>query len=365
MGMGKACLALFVIQFYTIDLCDKSAVFCGKIRQSSDFPLLHVFGGLSSRNKIDTTNSSRLRLSVEAPDAYVLEKDNPLRIVVRVENINRESRLMDFQMNIPDGVAIDKVYDEKTSEILTCQLMKIFKCDLGGSLEAEAVNLFKIILYPAVSKKTISKLDFVIRVNYTTIRDGTGISHASMLAKTVHLIVDTKLAVSRHVRYGKEVYTVSDYVPLSKAVHEDQIGPQAVYFYEIRNDGMAPVESITLTVPWREISISYLMQQPETSNNVHCKSTDKVNKYNVQLNRTLSEKSYLKSEFGISVEYPKDQWRDRGEIVGGNQTLSAGASVCTITKLEPKDSAWIALRMRVTVFHVRPSVSWSDFIYFP
>lgn len=122
-----------------------------------------------------------------------------------------------------------------------------------------------------------------------------------MFEKTVAISFETSLSVKGAATDGEGIlYNLTEFTSIENATKESDIGPQVVHMYEIRNGGPSTIEEAEIYILWPYESISgdplvYLLNQPETTKNVHCEPTQFANVRNVLLDQSLVSKSYLVS----------------------------------------------------------------------
>lgn len=211
---------------------------------------------------------------VHAGDTFILRTGVLLFLNV---NIGRGTNETSLYMNIPDGLEYDSVHCFDCYEIsamIDClntsdQTNKSLRCDIIG-LQYENVIRFQVILKPLPMRNIISNYTFHMKVN-TTGSDGTELS--TEIVNCIQVVVDTDLTVNGKSIDDEIMFQASNYVPLGNAIHEDQIGPQVVHIYEIRNDGMATIEEVSVQIYGKYkipggISMLYLLEQPEMTKNM-------------------------------------------------------------------------------------------------
>lgn len=251
-----------------------------------------------------------LRLDVKSIDTYLLGSKDLLVFDVKVSNFGEDAFEAGFFMGVPEGInfrKIERIGDSRDTPV-TCTAPSsatnnTLKCDIGNPLSSGKVASFKIILLPATKQGIAPKYDFYMVTNSTNAEvDGTDFDN--VYKKTVGISVETNLSV-KGVSIDEEIlFNTTDYIPLENATREEQIGPQVVHIYEVRNGGPSTIEKAEVYFLWPHETISgdsllYLLNQPETTRNIECELTDYANTRNLKLDQSLVAKSYLVSQGAI------------------------------------------------------------------
>lgn len=253
-----------------------------------------------------------LHLEVQSNDTHLLGSDDLLEFDVKVKNLGEDAFESSFFMNVPQGMNFRKIVPigEKTETPVTCTAPSqatnnTLRCDIGNPLLKNKNVNFRVILLPASRQGLSSEYDFFMEVNSTNPElDGNDFNN--VFKKTVGISVATNLTV-KGVSLDEEIlYNTTDFVSLENATHEEQIGPQVVHIYEIRNSGgPSTIEEAEIFFLWpfetktTHEPLLYLLNQPETTKNVRCEFTPYANNRNLELNRTLITKSFLVSQGAI------------------------------------------------------------------
>lgn len=272
-----------------------------------------------------------LRLEVKSVDTYLLGSKDLLVFDVKVSNVGEDAFEAGFFMTVPDGMnfrKIERIGDVRDTPI-TCTAPSpvtnhTLKCDIGNPLSTGKVAHFKVILLPATKKGIAPKYDFFMVANSTN-AEVEGTEFDNNYKKTVGISVETNLSV-KGVSIDEEIlYNTTDFVALENATHENQIGPQVVHIYEIRNGGPSVIEEAEVFFLWPYETLSgdpllYLLSKPETTRNVKCELSQFVNVRGVELDRALMEKSYLVSQGAVekSSLNSATSFQSTGYAVGGN-----------------------------------------------
>lgn len=251
-----------------------------------------------------------LRLDVKSVDTYLFGSKDLLVFDVKISNFGEDAFEAGFFMGIPEGMnfrKIERIGDSRDTPV-TCTAPSLItnntlKCDIGNPLSSGKVASFKIILLPETKQSIAPKYDFYMVTNSTNAEvDGTDFDN--VYKKTVGISVETNLSV-KGVSIDEEIlFNTTDYVQLENATREEQIGPQVVHIYEVRNGGPSTIEKAEVYFLWPYETISgdsllYLLNQPETTRNIECELTDYANTRNLKLDQSLVAKSYLVSQGAI------------------------------------------------------------------
>lgn len=251
-----------------------------------------------------------LRLSIHTIDTYLLGSKDLLVFSVAISNYGEDAFEAGFFMTVPSGLnfrKIERIGDARDTPI-TCTAPSAstnhtLKCDIGNPLSSDKDVKFKVILLPAHKQGIAPKYDFYMEANSTN-AEADGTDFDNVVKKTVSISVETNLSV-KGVSIDEEIlYNTTDYAVLENATRENEIGPQVVHIYEIRNGGPSTIESAEVFFLWPYKTISgddllYLLNQPETTRNIKCEPTSFANERNLQLDKSLVSKSYLVSQGAI------------------------------------------------------------------
>ncbi|XP_031627773.1 integrin alpha-PS2 isoform X2 [Contarinia nasturtii] len=274
-----------------------------------------------------------LRLEVKTVETYIFGSKDLLVFDVKVSNFGEDAFEAGFFMNVPNDMnfrKIERIGDSRDTPI-TCTAPSpvtnhTLKCDIGNPLSGGKVANFKVILLPATKKGIAPKYDFFVEANSTN-AENEGTESDNHRKITVKINVETNLTVTG-VSPGEEIlYNATDFVALENATQENQIGPQVVHMYEIRNGGPSTIEEAEVYFIWPYETLSgdqllYLMSQPETTRNVKCELSQFVNVRGVELDRSLVAKSYLVNQGAVekSSLNSASSFHSTGYAVGGQNT---------------------------------------------
>lgn len=289
-----------------------------------------------------------LRLEVNSVNTYLLGSKDLLVFDVKISNSGEDAFEAGFFMGVPEGMnfrKIERIGDSRDTPV-TCTAPSpatnhTLKCDIGNPLSSGKVASFKIILLPATKQGIAPAYDFYMVANSTNAEVG-GTDLDNFFKKTVGISVETNLSV-KGVSIDEEIlFNTTDYVPLEDATREEQIGPQVVHIYEIRNGGPSTIEKAEVYFLWPHETISgdsllYLLNQPETTRNVECEWTDYANTRNLKLDQSLVAKSYLVSQGAIEKSSLQSEGgRYASTSFQSNTGFAAGGGQTQLTEEEKR-----------------------------
>nr|XP_036675857.1 integrin alpha-PS2 isoform X2 [Drosophila suzukii] len=251
-----------------------------------------------------------LKLEVKTVDKYLFGSPEPLVIDVLISNTNEDAFEAAFYMVTPPDLQYRKVEQlgEKKDTPISCSAPTpennhTLKCDIGNPLESGKIAHFKIILVPEEKYGSSSSYDFYWEANSTNL-EKPGSDYDNKIRQSVGIWVDTDLDIKGTSLPDYQLYKADDYKMLNNATKEDEIGPQVVHIYEIRNNRPSIIEQaeVNIHLPYETINgdaLMYLLNQPETGGKIQCDQVA-VNEYNLQLDEKLVRKSYLQAQGAIS-----------------------------------------------------------------
>lgn len=318
-----------------------------RVRRATLEPIIDQNRGTVERDSIniqkncgpDNVCIPDLRLSLKTADTYILGSKDLLVFEILVSNYGEDAFEAGFYMTVPPGLnfrKIELVGDNRDTPI-TCtapsaSTNNTLKCDIGNPLPRDKVAHFKVILLPAQKHGMAPTYAFYMEANSTNVEsDGTGFDN--VIKKEVGILVDTNLSV-KGVSIDEEIlYNTTDYLALENATNENQIGPQVVHIYEIRNGGPSTIEEAEVFFLWPYKTINgdallYLLNQPETTKNMQCEWSAYANPHNVELDKSLVEKSFLVSQGAIEKSSSSSlvsSWSASSSSSSGNASLSGHA----------------------------------------
>ncbi|KAH8409140.1 hypothetical protein KR009_008769 [Drosophila setifemur] len=251
-----------------------------------------------------------LKLEVKTVDKYLFGSPEPLVIDVLISNNNEDAFEAAFYMITPPDLQFRKLQQlgEKKDTPITCSPPTpannhTLKCDLGNPLESGKIAHFKISLVPEEKYGSSSSYDFYWEANSTNL-EKEGSDFDNKIRQSVGIWVDTDLDIKGTSLPDYQLYKASDYTTLENATKEEDIGPQVVHIYEIRNNRPSIIEEaeILIHLPYETIvgdPLMYLLNQPETGGRIRCEDVV-FNERNLVLDEKLSKKSYLQAQGAIS-----------------------------------------------------------------
>ncbi|XP_070139070.1 integrin alpha-PS2 isoform X2 [Drosophila bipectinata] len=250
-----------------------------------------------------------LKLEVKTVDKYLFGSPEPLVIEVLISNNNEDAFEAAFYMITPPDLQFRKLQQlgEKKDAPITCspptpENNHTLKCDIGNPLESGKIVNFKISLVPEEKYGTSSSYDFYWEANSTNL-EKVGSDYDNKIRQSVGIWVDTDLDIKGTSLPPYQLYKADEYNSLENATKEEEIGPQVVHIYEIRNNRPSIIEEaeVFIHLPYQTIvgdPLMYLLNQPETGGRIRC---DEVvaNENNLVLDEKLRRKSYLQAQGAI------------------------------------------------------------------
>ncbi|XP_017064467.1 integrin alpha-PS2 isoform X2 [Drosophila eugracilis] len=267
-----------------------------------------------------------LKLTINTVDKYLFGSPEPLVIEVLIANTNEDAFEAAFYMVTPPDLQFRKLQQlkEKKDTPITCspptpENNHTLKCDIGNPLESGKIAHFKISLVPEEKYGSSSSYDFYWEVNSTNL-EKPGSDFDNKIRQSVGIWVDTDLDIKGTSLPDYQLYKADDYKELENATKEDDIGPQVVHIYEIRNNRPSIIEEaeVFIHLPYETIvgdPLMYLLNQPETGGKIQCDEVG-VNEYNLLLDEKLQRKSYLQAQGAIS----------NSALVAGQSSESSGST---------------------------------------
>ncbi|XP_017056150.1 integrin alpha-PS2 isoform X2 [Drosophila ficusphila] len=268
-----------------------------------------------------------LKLIVNTVDKYLFGSPEPLVIEVTISNNNEDAFEAAFYMVTPPDLQFRKLQQlgEKKDTPITCspptpENNHTLKCDIGNPLESGKIAHFKISLVPEEKYGSSSSYDFYWEANSTNL-EKPGSDFDNKIRQSVGIWVDTDLDIKGTSLPDYQLYKADDYKELSNATKEDEIGPELVHIYEIRNNRPSIIEEaeVYIHLPYETIvgdPLMYLLNQPETGGKIQCDEVG-VNEYNLLLDEKLQRVSHLQAQGAIS---------NSALVAGGHSVSSSGAS---------------------------------------
>ncbi|EDV46418.1 integrin alpha-PS2 isoform X1 [Drosophila erecta] len=268
-----------------------------------------------------------LKLKVSTVDKYLFGSPEPLVIEVLISNTNEDAFEAAFYMVTPPDLQYRKLQQlgEKKDTPITCspptpENNHTLKCDIGNPLESGKIAHFKISLVPEEKYGSSSSYDFYWEANSTNLEKH-GSDYDNKIRQSVGIWVDTDLDIKGTSLPDYQLYKADDYKELKNATKEDDIGPQVVHIYEIRNNRPSIIEEaeVFIHLPYETIvgdPLMYLLNQPETGGKIQCDDVA-FNEYNLQLDEKLLKKSYLQAQGAISNSVQASGLSSSSSAAGG------------------------------------------------
>ncbi|XP_068141248.1 integrin alpha-PS2 isoform X1 [Drosophila tropicalis] len=282
---------------------------------------------------LDNICEPDLKLEIKTVDKYLFGSPEPLTIEVMITNNNEDAFEAAFYMVTPRDLEFRKLHqlDENPDTPVTCSAPTAannhtLKCDIGNPLEAGKLAHFKISLVPAEKFGSSSSYDFYFEANSTNL-EKPGSHFDNIYRKSVGIWVDTDLSIKGTSLPDYQLYKADDYKSVENATAEEDLGPQVVHIYEIRNNRPSIIEEAVVYIhyPYETIAgdpLMYLLNQPETGGRIHCDMISEVNERQLKLDTKLQRKSYLHAQGAIS-----NSVGHTSSLSGSSSAGSADASV--------------------------------------
>ncbi|ALC48915.1 if [Drosophila busckii] len=251
-----------------------------------------------------------LALSVDTVDKYLFGSPDPLTIKVLIKNNNEDAFEAAFYMMTPPDLQYTKM--QQLGEIdtsVTCSAPDAsnnftLKCDIGNPLKGGNMTHFAISFVPAEKHANSSSYDFYWVVNSTNV-ERIGSEFDNVGSKSIGIWVETDLTIKGTSLPDYQLYKADDYKTPENATSEDDLGPQVVHIYELRNNQSSFIEQAVVDIfyPYKTKAgdpLMYIVDQPETGGKIRCDPIENVNELDLKLNEKLSRKSYLHAAGAIS-----------------------------------------------------------------
>lgn len=250
-----------------------------------------------------------LRLSIDTVDKFLLGSENNLKVEVAISNFGEDAFESGFFMNVPSALNFRKTEAVGNRTLVTCTAPSTYnngtlKCDIGNPLPKNREVKFNVILQPTKEATQAPSYDLTMIVNSTNPElDQTGFNNR--ITKNIGIWIETNLTIfGTSVISGtsetKILYNTTEYTVAENATTEAEIGPQTVHIYNIQNTGPSRIQEAELYILWPYATqdnkpFVYLLNDPEIHGNIRCERAPHINEYNLELDRTLVQKSYLES----------------------------------------------------------------------
>ncbi|XP_053950606.1 integrin alpha-PS2 isoform X1 [Anastrepha ludens] len=263
-----------------------------------------------------------LQLDIVTVDKYLHGSRKPLVVEVTVTNRNEDAFESAFYMEMPKDLDFIKIENlvEKVDTPITCSAPSeannyTLKCDLGNPLPGQKFAKFNVIMLPSQRLGMSPSYHFYMEANSTN-SEIDGNRRDNVVIKNVDIWVETDLAIEGASLPDFQLYKASDYLAVENATKEEDLGPQVVHLYNIRNNGPSYIEEAVILIHYPNETVGgdllmYVLNQPETHGNIVCDPHLAVNPLRLKLDNNLMYKSYL---------------RERGVIFTTESTSSSSSS---------------------------------------
>lgn len=279
-----------------------------------------------------------LRLKIDSNDNFIMGTKQ-IVFDVEINNYGEDAFESSFYMPIPSGFTFNRAekIGSKEETSLGCSVPNlkdpILKCDVGNPLTRNQHPRFKVVLLPHIGAQLVPQYSFYFEVNSTN-AERNETKDNNIVRKNIVVTLETSLTV-KGVAIDEEIlYNASEYKTLKNATREQDLGPQVVHLYEIRNGGPSGITEAEVYFVWPYKSMSgehllYLLNQPETSRNVQCEKSEFANvlTHQIQLDSSLERTSYLSLRGAIEKSTTQIGKEDSQGTVQGQSTVQANPSV--------------------------------------
>ncbi|XP_043072004.1 integrin alpha-PS2 [Drosophila grimshawi] len=269
-----------------------------------------------------------LALTVTAVEKYLFVSGEPLTIEVLIKNNNEDAFEAAFYMITPKDLQFTKLQQlgEKIDMPITCSAPDgsnnyTLKCDIGNPLKGGNMTHFAVSFVPAEKHTKTSSYDFYWEANSTN-PERKNSKFDNIGSKSIGVWVETDLTIKGTSLPDYQVYKASDYKAPGNATIEEEIGPQVVHIYELRNNLSSFIEGAIVDIyyPYQTESgdpLMYVLNQPETGGKIRCDMIE-VNELGLKLNEKQKNKSYLHAQGAISNSMNVDAGAGAGAADGGH-----------------------------------------------
>lgn len=222
---------------------------------------------------------------------YLFGSRDTLNLTVIVNNNGEDSYGSTLVLEYPDGIYFKQVKDLSQHHVLCSPSEnRTIKCDIGNPLPAGSIAKFDVLLQPYYKEGLKDTFVFDISVNSTNPEDKQGLedNHKSLAVK---IWADSHIEL-RGASHPPDLYFTESNYPTNKVYKEDDIGPQVIHTYFLRNLGPLNVEQTVVLLAWPHATLEgedflYLLEQPHTLGNVKCELAP-VNYMNITIDEYFS-----------------------------------------------------------------------------
>ncbi|XP_037938731.1 integrin alpha-PS2 isoform X2 [Teleopsis dalmanni] len=292
-----------------------------------------------------------LRLEIKTVDKYLLGSREPLVIDVLITNENEDAFEAAFYMVMPKDLDFKKITQigDKADTPITCTAPSevnnyTLKCDIGNPLQGKKVANFKVIMLPSHKMGMAPSYDFFMEANSTNM-EKPGSHFDNIIRKSIGIWVETNLSIEGTSLPDSELYKASEFKTIKNATKEEDLGPQVVHLYNIRNNGPSTVEEAVVLIHYPHETaagdlLMYMTNQPETDGNIQCDPHVYVNSLNLKLDQNLVRKSYLeqigaviRTRTSASTSHIE---KSPGSTAGGTTAVNIGRTTNVLSVEEKK-----------------------------
>ncbi|KAH8387825.1 hypothetical protein KR093_009717, partial [Drosophila rubida] len=279
-----------------------------------------------------------LHVDVKTVDKYYFGSKEPLTLEVLVKNKYEDAFEAAFYMMTPRDLQFTKLQQlgEKIDMPITCSAPDYknnftIKCDIGNPLQGGHLTHFAISFVPAEKHTKANSYNFYWEANSTNPdRENSKLDNYG--SKSIVIDVKTDLTIKGTSLPDYQVYKADDYKAPENATTEEDLGPQVVHIYELRNNQSSFIKAAIVDIyyPYKTLSgdhLMYVLDQPETGGKIHCDYME-VNELGLKINDKQRSKSYLHSQGAISNSVAQESEAGAGsDSGGGHLEISRGMQV--------------------------------------
>ncbi|XP_051864568.1 integrin alpha-PS2 isoform X1 [Drosophila albomicans] len=273
-----------------------------------------------------------LHVDVKTIDKYYFGSPEPLTLEVLIKNKYEDAFEAAFYMMTPRDLQFTKLQQlgDKIDMPITCSAPDgnnnfTIKCDIGNPLERNQVTHFAISFVPAEKHTKANSYNFYWEANSTN-PDRANSKLDNYGSKSIVIDVRTDLTIKGTSLPDYQVYKAADYKTPENATTEEELGPQVVHIYELRNNQSSFIKGAVVEIyyPYKTLAgdhLMYVLDQPETGGKIRCDRIE-ANELNLKLNEKQRSKSYLHAQGAISNSVTQES-----ETSGGHLEISDGSNV--------------------------------------
>ncbi|XP_014088054.2 integrin alpha-PS2 isoform X1 [Bactrocera oleae] len=275
-----------------------------------------------------------LQLDIITVDKYLHGSHKPLIVEVTVTNRNEDAFESAFYMVMPKDLDFIKIENlvEKGDTPITCSAPSetnnyTLKCDLGNPLQEKKFAKFNVIMLPSQTFGMSPSYHFYMEANSTN-AEIDGNQRDNVVIKNIDIWVETDLDIEGASLPDFQLYKASDYLAVENATKEEDLGPQVVHLYNIRNNGPSYIEEAVILIHYPNETVGgdllmYMLNQPETHGNIVCDPHLGVNPLRLKLDNNLMYKSYLR-ERGVIFSTETSSSSTSSSASGSGSTIYSG-----------------------------------------